>query len=547
MLYEGIGGDNLSITNVTIDGDIGVGGTGKVHYSGPGTINGQLDFAAPNTGQFQDTNGNNVGPSTVNYNQSAVTTALNEINLLSKTLGAEASTPIAIHGSMTINASDGTLDGGGNRIFNVTSYKEDNGNVVTINGDAAGDSVVFNFNFSSNVNFGGVVILNGLSADQVLWNVSGTGKNVQLNNNAPSLPLGAAFKGIILAPNDTLSVVTANFDGRAWGGGNTDMHIVGNTTIKSVHTGAGMGSGRDDASAMPQSSSISPAVTAAAAPSNPAPASLATGTLAKDLKSVIVAPVITPASAIATPPIPALSTVAPANTAVTPAAATPNLYVTFASSGGVKSIAFALSYDPELVIVTGAEPGPDLPVTAQLAFAIDQNGETARARIVIVSDDALPSGDINLASLRLASAVEGDSSAALLGTTVEEINGAVSSCSHTKTMLKLRIPYGGSTEITESQTSQGPAGDWQMNFSNDAPDQNPNAKIRLAIPPEKATDAAITDDEDVSCTADRIDDGETLRVLRARAPVPAWARRAVGEGVKSCPRAGCGKSSCPVR
>ena len=38
-----------------------------------------------------------------------------------------------------------------------------------------------------------------------------------------------------------------------------------------------------------------------------------------------------------------------------------------------------------------------------------------------------------------------------------------------------------------------------------------------------------------------------LRVLRARAPVPAWARRAVGEGVKSCPRAGCGKSSCPVR
>jgi len=25
-----------------------------------------------------------------------------------------------------------------------------------------------------------------------------------------------------------------------------------------------------------------------------------------------------------------------------------------------------------------------------------------------------------------------------------------------------------------------------------------------------------------------------------------WARRAVGEGVKSCPRAGCGKSACPV-
>src|SRR5215831_3168174 len=38
-----------------------------------------------------------------------------------------------------------------------------------------------------------------------------------------------------------------------------------------------------------------------------------------------------------------------------------------------------------------------------------------------------------------------------------------------------------------------------------------------------------------------------LRALRARTPVPAWARRAAGEGVKSCPRAGCGKFACPVR
>src|SRR4030088_3032830 len=36
-----------------------------------------------------------------------------------------------------------------------------------------------------------------------------------------------------------------------------------------------------------------------------------------------------------------------------------------------------------------------------------------------------------------------------------------------------------------------------------------------------------------------------LRALRARTPVPACARRAVGEGVKSCPRAGCGRSACP--
>jgi hypothetical protein len=38
-----------------------------------------------------------------------------------------------------------------------------------------------------------------------------------------------------------------------------------------------------------------------------------------------------------------------------------------------------------------------------------------------------------------------------------------------------------------------------------------------------------------------------LWVLRSRTPIPAWARRGVGKGVKSCPRAGCGRSACPVR
>ena len=38
-----------------------------------------------------------------------------------------------------------------------------------------------------------------------------------------------------------------------------------------------------------------------------------------------------------------------------------------------------------------------------------------------------------------------------------------------------------------------------------------------------------------------------LRALRARTPEQAWARRVVDEGVRSYPRAGCGKSACPVR
>src|SRR5512132_2976651 len=35
--------------------------------------------------------------------------------------------------------------------------------------------------------------------------------------------------------------------------------------------------------------------------------------------------------------------------------------------------------------------------------------------------------------------------------------------------------------------------------------------------------------------------------LRSGGPILPFGRRAVGEGVKSCPRAGCGKSARPVR
>ena len=38
-----------------------------------------------------------------------------------------------------------------------------------------------------------------------------------------------------------------------------------------------------------------------------------------------------------------------------------------------------------------------------------------------------------------------------------------------------------------------------------------------------------------------------LRPLRSRTPDRATVQRAVGKGVTSCPRAGCGKSACPVR
>jgi len=232
VLYEGTGGNTLHITNVTIDGNVGVGGTGKVSDSGPSTVNGRLDFSAASMGQFSGAPGD-VGPTSVNYNVAAVTTALNDVAELNSDFAGLGNT-LALSGTQTVNESAGkleTIDGVTYRVFNVTSYSSGDGKMLTINGDGSGNPVVFNFGFGSNVNLGGDVTLNGLSSDQVLFNFTTSGKNISLNNNASSFKT-LAFQGIILAPNDVISVTNANLDGRVFGGDSNDMQIVSGDTIK---------------------------------------------------------------------------------------------------------------------------------------------------------------------------------------------------------------------------------------------------------------------------------------------------------------------------
>jgi choice-of-anchor A domain-containing protein len=223
VLYEGTGGHTLHLTNVTVNGNIGVGGAGLVSDSGPSTVGGKLDFSASNTGQFTGAPGD-VGPTSVNYNVSAVGTALSAVNTLSTTLGGEAGTSIVISGNQTISVSSGTLDAAGNEVFKVTSYTEGNGNVLTIIGN--GHNVVFNLAVAGNPQLGGdVVLAGGLTDGEVLWNYTGT-NNLSLNNNASSFPLPDAFMGIILAPNAAISITNSNLDGDVFGGDSSDMQIV---------------------------------------------------------------------------------------------------------------------------------------------------------------------------------------------------------------------------------------------------------------------------------------------------------------------------------
>lgn len=269
LLYEGAGGHNLAITNVTVNGNVGVGGTGVVQDSGPSTIVGNVDFSAANTGQFHSTNGSNVLTGTVNYSVAAVTSALTSVNGLNSTLGAEAGTSISIHNSTTINASAGVLDATGDRVFDVTSFNTTNSDVITINGDAAGDAVVVNF-LGLSANFDATVVLNSILPDQVLWNFVGGsgltgGATLSINNNASGAGhAGLSAQGIFLNPNGPISVVNSNVIGRVFGGDSHDFQYVSGAhlTVPTGSTGGttggttGTSGGSATAGLVPEPSSI---------------------------------------------------------------------------------------------------------------------------------------------------------------------------------------------------------------------------------------------------------------------------------------------------
>jgi hypothetical protein len=237
LLFEGAGGNNLSITNVTVNGNVGVGQTGVVQDGGPSTIVGRLDFSAANTGQFHNNNASNVLTGGVNYTVAAVTSALTSVNGLNTTLGAESGANITIHNSTTINASSGTLDATGDRVFDVTSFNTTNSDVITINGDAAGDAVVVNF-LGLSANFDATVVLNNILPDQVLWNFVGGsnltgGPTLQINNNASGAGhAGLSAQGIFLNPNGAISVTNANVIGRVFGGDTHDFQYVSGANLR---------------------------------------------------------------------------------------------------------------------------------------------------------------------------------------------------------------------------------------------------------------------------------------------------------------------------
>jgi hypothetical protein len=247
LLFEGASGKTLSVNNFGTTGiwtgNIGIAGTGKLQATGPGTLNGNIDFAASNKNQASISNTTVLG--SVNYGVTQVQTAMDYLNALSTSLGAEHTFApnVAINTTVaqTIQTSNGFLDSGGNRVFNVTSFQSNNGENLILKSDGAND-VVFDIKFS--VQFNGNILLQdltgkffgdtgyaGLYPDQVLWNVYGNNHKMDLNNNGNSSHPSNITYGVFLDPYGTVSAVNTRLVGRIFGGNTQNMQVVSGNTI----------------------------------------------------------------------------------------------------------------------------------------------------------------------------------------------------------------------------------------------------------------------------------------------------------------------------
>jgi hypothetical protein len=224
------GAHSFQLNNSTINGTVGIGANIGGAGGNPANIqiasNGFIKDAVagqPTTGQLLLVDNINTASisNTANVqggvlaNQSQVTTAINTVNSLNSTLGAETGTALTISGNhQVVNASAGMPDGSGNFIFTIASNGFNNNNQgFTING-GVNDFVVLNIdNGTSNEAFGGPISLSGgITPDHVLLNFVGTSGNLGASAG------GATINGTVLAPNMAVNLDNMTLNGHLFGG-----------------------------------------------------------------------------------------------------------------------------------------------------------------------------------------------------------------------------------------------------------------------------------------------------------------------------------------
>ena len=238
ILYEG-NGQTFSFNNSIETGNIGIGSvngtSGSFQGNGPGTINGTVEFNNA-SGTFSNSGvtitGNGGNPL---FSQTNINTDLTNLNSFSHTLSLEAGTAMTLNTGGSINASSGTLDAFGNRVFTLTSGNFANG-TFTING-TAGQTVVINVPIAFAFN-GSIVLAGGITADDVLFNLDAGNYATQTGGDTLTISTnGATTTGIFLDPNGNIQINHSVLNGWLFGGDTQTFSFVSGANLNVPLTG----------------------------------------------------------------------------------------------------------------------------------------------------------------------------------------------------------------------------------------------------------------------------------------------------------------------
>jgi hypothetical protein len=213
----GVLGNNLNFSNVTVNGDVGVGSDGTINIMAPSSIHGDL---------YMGTGGTRSGPGPVTgtiYQPFSVELALAQSSSAAQLAAGLVPDIIlsSVSGPLIINAT------GPQTIINITgSVNLSGSNSLFLNGTA--DSK-FILNVFGGFDLGGSSILGGLAgsgvnASDILINVVGTGSKI-------TTKVGNLVGGTLLAPDRAFELHSVN---GAVIGGDLQMTLMSGATVNQM-------------------------------------------------------------------------------------------------------------------------------------------------------------------------------------------------------------------------------------------------------------------------------------------------------------------------
>jgi choice-of-anchor A domain-containing protein len=215
-----IGNGNVSISGPSppglIVGNVGIAGTSPGNFSDSGDpIKGGLYLGGSQTATLSG--GASVTGGILNNQGALLSSAASVATHASATFAGLAATQSVtgnqITGTTTITASNP----GGLNVIDVSNINLGNGQVLTLNGPA-GTEFILNDSGGMTLNSARVVLAGGLSANDLVFNV--TGNNVQTSGG---LINESVLTGIILAPNENVQLTPGSMTGEIISGQNINI------------------------------------------------------------------------------------------------------------------------------------------------------------------------------------------------------------------------------------------------------------------------------------------------------------------------------------